>query len=160
MAARAKDPLRNFKFRVEVPGFGRAGFSSVDGLTYEHEQIMYREGGDPSTQRKMPGMTKFENLILERGKADDVDFLSWMEEIYDANTGNGTGFGAVEDTFRRTITVTLLDMNGNPQKQWQAFFAWPAKYEHETLDGREGNDVLIERLEICHEGLKEIKVGT
>jgi len=154
--ARTKDPNRNFNYEVEIPGFSRFGFSSIDGLNAEHEVIEYREGNNPSTNQKLPGKTIYTDLTLERGKTDSVDFVNWFEEIFDANEGKGLGFSAQGDTFRRTITIRLLDQSRNAVRQWRVFNAWPSKNEHEALDAREGNDVLIERLVICHEGCKEI----
>ena len=167
--ARTRDPLRNYKFLVTIDGFaGQFGFKSVSGLSRSTEVIEYREGGDPATMRKIPGQTEFENIVLERGKyfgntaSGAADFLTWTEQIYDHDLGflqdpndadndvpNNSGNG-----FRRTVTIELVDKAGTSQKQWRAFFAWPCVYEHEDLEA-DGNDVLIERLELCHEGLKE-----
>lgn len=48
-----RDPLRNFKFRVEFVGnesvsapFASMGFMSVSGLGIQTDMIPYREGGD------------------------------------------------------------------------------------------------------------------
>ena len=162
--ARQRDPLRNFKFTVSISGFGsRVGFQSIDGLSRTTEVIEYREGGDRETMRKIPGQTTFENLVLERGKYPERsqggdEFLDWANEIYnpatvplnppndDPNRRSG---------FRREITITLQDKAGLAIRQWVAEDCWPCGFEHETLDAA-GNEILIERLEVCHEGLTEV----
>jgi len=53
------DPYKNFKFRVKWDGRYVAGVSKVSGLRRTTEVIHHREGGDPSTTRKSPGLTEF-----------------------------------------------------------------------------------------------------
>lgn len=55
----ATDPLRNFRFQVQIQhpgikGFARMGFMSVSGLNVTTEVIPYREGGMNTTTQKMP----------------------------------------------------------------------------------------------------------
>src|SRR5437763_5100976 len=50
------DPYKNFKFRVKWDGKYVAGISKVNGLQRTTEVIHHREGGDPSTSRKSPGL--------------------------------------------------------------------------------------------------------
>ncbi len=49
------DPYKNFKFRVKWDGRYVAGVSKVSALKRCTEVIEHREGGDPSSSRKMPG---------------------------------------------------------------------------------------------------------
>lgn len=57
----ATDPLRNFKFNVNIMhphirGFATMGFMTVSGLNITTEVIPYREGGMNTTTQKMPGL--------------------------------------------------------------------------------------------------------
>lgn len=162
MATR-KDPYRNYKFIVDIePAFGRAGFSNVEGLTKETEVIEYREGGDPSTMRKIPGQTSYENIVLQRGMSDDGDFQAWYNQIFkrrggsvplaDNNDLSADVLQPPNDEFRRNVTISLIDKAGVIRKVWRIFDAWPCKLEHDTLDARDTGDVFIETLELCHEG--------
>jgi len=47
------DPYKNFKFRVKWDGKHVAGISKVSALKRATEVIEHREGGDPSTSRKL-----------------------------------------------------------------------------------------------------------
>ena len=49
------DPYRNFRFLVEIDGIVQAGFSECSGFGSDVEVVEYREGGEPSTVRKLPG---------------------------------------------------------------------------------------------------------
>ena len=60
------DPYKNFKFRVKWDGRYVAGVSKIGGLKRTTEVVKYRDGGDPSSSRKMPGRTEFEAITLER----------------------------------------------------------------------------------------------
>jgi phage tail-like protein len=61
------DPYKSFKFRVKWDGRYVAGVSKVSGLRRTTQVIRHREGGDPSTSRKSPGLTEFAPITLERG---------------------------------------------------------------------------------------------
>src|SRR5262252_11247081 len=70
------DPLRNFRFLVTITSpnstavpttIGRMGFMAVSGLAVNNEVIPYREGGNNTTTRKMPGQSDFGPLTLTRG---------------------------------------------------------------------------------------------
>src|SRR5215472_16754045 len=67
------DPYKNFKFRIKWDGRYVAGVSKVSGLRRTTEVIHHREGGDPSTSRKSPGVTEFEPITLERGVTHDLN---------------------------------------------------------------------------------------
>ncbi|MDH3433465.1 MAG: phage tail protein [Gammaproteobacteria bacterium] len=69
------DPYRNFKFRVRLDGRTVAGFSAITESGPGAEMDVYRAGVESTTLRKLPGMTKFAAITLERGvtHAPDLD---------------------------------------------------------------------------------------
>ena len=151
--ARTRDPLRNFAYRVTIDQFDAAlGFSSVDGLNQTVEVVEYREGGDPFTARKMPGQASYDNIVLERGKYTGVgadEFMLWAQQVMNINEPNQNN-----DGFRRDVTITIIDRAGAIVRTYVAKDGWVCDYQHETLSG-DGNEVWIQRMEICHEGLIE-----
>lgn len=169
-----KDPIRNFKFKLVFPsaqtgGQARAGFSSIDGLNEETEVVSYREGDEPATARKLPGQTSFDNLVCQRGRTTDEELINWRRLIVDV-TNHGQGMsaegrasGSSLDFVRREITVLLGDYHGeggvNGAWAWTARAAWPCALRNSELSGS-GNDVNIETVEFCHEGLDVFKRGT
>ncbi len=68
------DPYKNFKFRLKLDGKYVAGVSKVSGLKRTTEVVEHREGGDPSSSRKSPGLTEFAPIVLERGLIQDHAF--------------------------------------------------------------------------------------
>lgn len=150
--SRPADPYRNYKFRVFIDGAVIGGFKTVSGLNVEHDVIEYREGGDPTTPRQIPGQTKYEPISLERGKADDNYFNDWSKQIYDHNRGF---IQPPDNDFRRTLTVTLYSKSGVPVKSWRIFHCWVKRIEHSDLEATD-SELLYERVEIAHEGIVEL----
>ena len=73
-------PMPSYHFMVEWGG-SRTGFKEVSGLNIIHEVVEYREGGSPvDSSIKMPGRTRYDNIILKRGIVKgDNDFFEWIE---------------------------------------------------------------------------------
>jgi len=147
--ARASDPLRGFKFQVVSTKLGNLGFQKVSGLAIGNDMVEYREGTDVNTVRKLPGLATFDNVTFERGIGSASAVRDWMKEIVDI--GNEINLPA-DDEFRDQITIILTDHRGNGIHTYQLREAWPVNLGIGDMDA-ESSDVIIETLEICHEGL-------
>jgi phage tail-like protein len=135
------DPYKNFNFLVEIDGISIAAFCEVSGLVSETEVIEYRNGSDKtSTVRKLPGLTKYANIVLKRGITQDNQLWNWRKAIEQ---------GTID---RRAGAIVLLDDERNPVKRWRFTEGWIAKFDGPDLNAK-GNDVAIETVEIAHEGL-------
>jgi phage tail-like protein len=135
------DPYLNFNFLVEIDGITRAAFHEVTGFDSTIDSIEHREGGDNTTPRKLPGMTKHSNIVLKWGLSDDVDLYQWHL---------ATVRGTVQ---RKNGSIVLLDRQGQEKCRWNFVGAWPAKWDGPDFNA-EGNDVAIETLELAHEGVE------
>ncbi len=133
-------PVVNFHFSVDWGGT-RIGFSEVSGLNAELEVLEYREGSNPEyTTQKLPGLRKFSNITLKRGAyKGDYELFAWF------NTG-----GIIVE--RRDIVISLLNEQHEPIIVWKVKNAWPVSVKYAELNAVKG-EVLIESLEIAHEGL-------
>lgn len=146
------DPLKAFRFIVEVEGFARAGFMEANGLEIQTESIEYREGGDNATVRKSPGLTSFAPIVLRRGqfvassKGGDDDFVEWAQEVFD------TAAFAVPNDFRRTIDIVQFHRNGDEARRWRVFECWPGRFKPGADLNATANEDSIEELEIQNEG--------
>lgn len=147
MAVQRDDPYSALNFQVVVSGVfddGRAvqgSFAEVSGLDVEITPIEYRNGSEDMTVRKLPGLKKFSNITLKRGVMGDVAFWNWIKSVLDGHVLRADG------------TITLLDEGRQPVLCWKFRRAWPCKWTGPTLNAK-GNEVAIETLEICHEGLE------
>ncbi len=135
------DPYKAFNFLVEIEGITRAGFSEASGLESETAVIEYRLGGEPRTVRKLPGLTKYGNLVLRRGVTKDAELWNWRKTVVDGKA------------VRRNGSVTLLDDDGTEVARWNFFNGWICKWEGPALNAK-ANEVAIETIEIAHEGLE------
>lgn len=135
------DPYSGFNFLVEIEGITRAAFQEVSGLDATIEVTEYREGGELTNVRKLPGLTTYSNVVLKRGVTDDRDLYDWHR----AAVGG--------DVQRQTGSVVLLDRRGEEVARWNFREAWPTKWEGPALNAT-ANEVAIETLELAHEGIE------
>jgi phage tail-like protein len=135
------DPYPSFSFLVELDGIASAAFTSVTGLESETSVIEYRTGAEPTRVRKLPGLTKYPNIVLKRGLTRDRELWTWRKAIVDGKPD------------RRSGSIVLLDETGQEVVRWNFVRGWPAKWEGPALNAR-ANEIAIETLEIAHEGLE------
>ena len=135
------DPLGASNFLVEIDGVMKGGFSEVSGMDAEIEPIEYRTGEEDITVRKIPGLKKFSNITLKRGLTTDHSLWDWMKKGLDGKV------------MRTAMSITLLDETRQPVLRWNVREAWPCKWEGPELSAK-GNEISIETLEICHEGIE------
>jgi phage tail-like protein len=135
------DPFKGFNFLVEIDGITVAAFSEVSGLASETEVIEYRTGSDKlNTVRKLPGLTRYANIVLKRGITQDRQLWNWRRAIEQGTAD------------RRNGSIALLDDARNPVVRWHFVNGWVTKYDGPDLNAK-ANDVAIETIEIAHEGL-------
>jgi phage tail-like protein len=156
----ATDPLRNFKFNVNImhphiKGFATLGFMTVSGLNITTEVIPYREGGMNTTTQKMPGQSDFAPITLSQGVAvGSGPMWQWMLELFKVQQGTGTG--APGQDFRATVDIMVLDHPVTtsivPVKAiYRVYNAWPTSIAFSDLDAG-ANAVLMQQLSLAHEG--------
>jgi phage tail-like protein len=134
------DPYKNFNFLVEIDGIARAAFSEVSGLESETTVIEYRSGSEFGT-RKLPGLTKYANIVLKRGITQDADLWNWRQSVIEGNVQ------------RRNGAIILLDDQRTEVIRWNFREGWPCKWQGPALNAK-NQEVAIELLEIAHEGLE------
>lgn len=150
------DPYKAFKFEVTISGnmvFAKAGFQKVSGLKMSTEVTEYREGGDNNTLSKIPGLTKFDPITLERGMSEDTDMWDWAMKLFDLD---GDSKLPEAPNYRANMEISLKDRNGNIVRKWQVPNCWVSKYETGDFDAM-SNNIMIEKIEIVHEGFRKIK---
>lgn len=150
-------PIPKFFFSVARLGaeFNNAediGFTEVSGLDYSVDIIEYRAGNDPNFSKiKMPGMRKFSNVTLKKGiiqgfKDANSDFYSWIA------SGQSDGTVRKRTDYRKSITITLKDEEGNEVVAWNLINAFPIKVTFTDLKA-DANEAAVETLELAIEDL-------
>lgn len=136
-----KDPYKNYRFLVEIDGIVQAGFAECSGFGSEVQVVEYREGGDPTTARKLPGMAKYPDITLKWGLTDSRELYDWHLTAVN---------GQLE---RKNGSVVVLDDTGQEQARWNFFSAWPSKYTGPSFNAK-GNDIAIDSLTVCCERMQ------
>jgi len=147
MAVYRDDPSSAFNFEVTINGVSddgravRGSFAEVSGLEVEITPIEYRNGSEDITVRKMPGLKKFTNITCKRGVVGDLALWNWIKAVLEGRLQRTDG------------TIVLLDESRQEVMRWNFRRAWPCKWTGPTLNAKT-NEIAIETLEICHEGLE------
>ena len=141
-----QDPLRNFRFRLEIDGIQAAGFSEVAIGPTTTEAIDYREGTDPPQVRKLSGLTKYGTVTLKRGVTTSLDLFRWHQEIASGQLA----------TNRKKVVIVVQDEAGSDVARYVVSDAWPIKYDPGDLNAK-GNEVFIETLELVNEGVERVQ---
>ena len=131
----------NFNFLVEIEDLGGdatsvvGGFSQVGGLSSESEIVEHWVGTSPFATR-LPGKTRFGNVVLRKGCTTSRELYDWRRRIEQG------------DDDRRSGSIVLLDGRLREKARWNFFEAWPARYEAPEFDASD-NAISIETLELC-----------
>ncbi len=144
------DPYKNFKFRLKWDGKYVAGVSKMSGLKRTTEVVIHREGGDPSTSRKAPGLTQFEPIVLERGLTHDTSFEAWANKVWQFGAGAGTEAGLKD--FRKDIVIEFYNEAGQLALAYQVFRCWVSEYQALPNLDSNANSVAIEHIVLQNEG--------
>jgi phage tail-like protein len=146
------DPYKNFKFRVKfLPNSSYvAGVSNVTGLKRTTAVVEHREGGDPSTPHKSPGLTKFDALTLKRGVTHDSDFEVWTSKVWNF-AGAPPSESSLAD-FRKDIIIDLFNEAGQKVKSYHVYRCWVSEYQPMSDLDANANAVLFEQIKIENEG--------
>jgi phage tail-like protein len=140
------DPLRNFRFRLEIDGIQQAGFSEVAIAETTTDAVDYREGNEPAHVHKLPGLNKFGNITLKYGfTTDSMQLYAWHKAIVDGQIA----------TNRKKVVIVAQEVDGSDKARFVVSEAWPLKYDPSDLNAK-GNEVFIETLELCNEGIERV----
>jgi len=136
-----QDPLRGFRYLIEIDGITSGAFLRVKGLSREVRVESYREGGVNDYEHKLLTQVTYPVVVLERGLALE-DLWKWALAAADG------------DVTRRTVRVRLQDEENNRAWGWQIEHALPVKWSSSDLDAS-SSQVLMETLELAHHGLRK-----
>jgi phage tail-like protein len=116
------DPYKAFMFRVKWDGKYVAGLSKMSALRRSTDPVTHREGGDPSHERKSPGVTKYDAVTLERGKTHDPEFEAWANLIHSLDSP------ITLKSFRKDIVVDVFNEANQKVLSYNLFRCWVSEY--------------------------------
>jgi phage tail-like protein len=141
------DPYAGYSFLMTVNGVSDDGsatagsFSEISGIEVEITPIEYRNGSEPNTVRKMPGLVKYTNLTCKRGITGDLNFWNWILAGINGQVQRADG------------SIVLRDESQAEVMRWNFRRAWPCKFTGPGLNAA-NNEIAIDTMEICHEGIE------
>jgi phage tail-like protein len=142
------DPYRNFKFRVKIDNRYVAGLNRCSALRRTTEVVTWREGGDPSLSRQLPGMTTYEPVTLEAGVTHDPTFEEFANLVHNFE---GDAASSLKN-FRKDIIIDVYNEAGVKVISYQLSRCWVSEYQALPDLDAGGNAVAIQQLKIAHEG--------
>jgi phage tail-like protein len=135
------DPLRGFRFLVEIDGIAVAGFTRIKAIAREIKHEVYREGGVNDYEHKLFTNVSYPAVVLEHGLALDK-LWNWALAVSEG------------DIERKTLTIRLQDESGADRWTWHLDWAYPVKWSISDLDA--GNSqVTMESVEFAHQGMRK-----
>ena len=144
------DPYKNFKFRIKWDGRFVAGVTKIGALKRTTEPITHRVGGDPSTERKSPGQTKYEAITLERGVTHDLEFENWANKVWSFGAGLGSEVSLKD--FRKDIIIEVYNEAGQLALAYKVFRCWVSEFQAIPELDASANAITIQTLKLENEG--------
>lgn len=142
------DPYRNFKFRIRWDNEYVAGLNKCSPLRRTTESLDWRDGGDPSHSRKLPGKTSYDAITLEQGVTHDTRFEEWANLV-----NNYAGDAAMSlKNFRKNVTIEVYNLQGKVVMAYNVYRCWVSEYQALPELDAGGNAVMIRTIKLENEG--------
>lgn len=124
-----------------------AAFQEASGLNVEMGIEEVTSGGENRFKYRLPGVNKFNNLVLKRGLIPKGSALSkWVNETI--------GSGLAITIKPQDITLSLLDAKGSTLISWDFIQAYPAKMNVSEFKSME-NAYAVETIEFVYQYFKK-----
>jgi phage tail-like protein len=144
-------PFTGFHFLVvfeifpQVPNDFR--FQEVTGLTVDVNLDTYNEGGENRFVHRLPGRTKYGDLVLKRGMTLVSGVTAWVVDAIENFNYQPTN-----------MLISLLNEDHLPVSSWYITNAIPIKYDITGLNA-EQNQIVIESLTLRYEYYKTLNLS-
>ena len=135
-----------YYFTLNLGGSEAAGyFKECSGLTSECTVVEHTaaDANGKSLIQKFPGQEKWSNITLKRGFDTKKELWEWRKAVVDGQVAAN----------RKDGTISVVDWEGNPVMTFKFIRAWPCRYSSPGLHSG-GNEILVEELELAHEGFE------
>jgi phage tail-like protein len=141
------DPYKTHMFRVKWDGVYVAGLSKMSALKRSTAPVTHRVGGDPSHDRKSPGLTTYDAVTLERGVTHDVAFEAWANKV---SSLAQPGISLAD--FRKDLIVDVFNEANQNVISYHLFRCWVSEYQ--ALPGLDASTsaVAIQTIKLEMEG--------
>jgi phage tail-like protein len=141
------DPYRAYNFKLLIANVTSGHFTEVGGLGVKVERISYREAGNNSVVRAIPGRVTYPPVTLRYGLTSSAELWEWLMTAVNGQVN------------RRNVSIVMLDAAGATETlRWNLLSAWPQEWHGAPLDAM-SHELAIETLVLAHEGLERESGG-
>jgi phage tail-like protein len=141
------DPYRAYNFKLLINSVTSGHFTEVSGLGVQVERISYREAGNNSIVRAIPGRITYPSVTLRYGLTSSAELWDWLMTAVNGEVN------------RRNASIVMLDSAGSTEVlRWNLLNAWPQEWLGAPLDAM-SRELAIETLVLAHEGLERESGG-
>jgi phage tail-like protein len=141
------DPYRAYNFKLLINSVTSGHFTEVSGLGVQVERISYREAGNNSIVRAIPGRVTYPPVVLRYGLTSSAELWDWLMTAVKGEVN------------RRNASIVMLDAAGSTEVlRWNLLNAWPQEWLGAPLDAM-SRELAIETLVLAHEGLERETSG-
>ena len=137
------DPEGNYVFALEIDGIEVAQFLECSGLKNTTEIYELQEGGMNDRVHKLPGQSRWDNIVLRYGVTSDVSLMEWRGEILTDDFDQGS---------RRKGSIVVKNNQMEVVRRYNFLDAWPVSWEGPSLSAS-GAELAIESVELAHHGI-------
>ena len=162
---RPDDPFPAFTFRLSLGHIEVAGFSECTGLELETKIFEYKEGGVNTHSLRFPERAEVRNVVLKRGLTRSDDLYDWCLDVAQgtfqhdnqrpSRQSGATDAGSTQHDSDRSVSISLLDTEGEVVKEWALKRAFPVKWTGPELKATD-SAMAFESIELAHEGLERV----
>lgn len=136
------DPYRAYNFKLLINNVTEGHFTEVTGLGVKVDRISYREAGNNSVVRAIPGRVTYSAVTLRYGLTMSSELWEWLITAVEGRVS------------RRNVSIVMLEPTGATEvMRWNLINAWPEEWYGAPLDAM-SRDLAIETLVLAHEGLQ------
>jgi phage tail-like protein len=158
--ATKRDPYRNYNFRILMDGSPVAACKKMSKLAGTIDVVKFRAGDSQYAVTELsPGRINYEPVTLEAGLTQDKTFQTWATALMVNELSIGAR--AVEPYFRKEIQLQVFDIDHvTVVRQYLLHNAWCSRYTAMSDLIADANDVIIESIQIEHEGFDRIDTAS
>jgi phage tail-like protein len=144
-------PFTGFHFLVVFEIFPQAPndfrFQEVTGLTVDVTLDTYNEGGENRFVHRLPGRTRYSDLVLKRGMMLVSGVTAWVVDAIENFNYQPTN-----------MLISLLNEDHLPVSSWYITNAIPIKYDVTGFNA-EQNQIVVESLTLRYEYYKTLNLS-
>lgn len=154
--------------RNNIAILSRSGFSQVTLPKANVSTMTYRENIDNQRFVKVPGLVKYDPIVLSRGVTENRNLYDWYRLVNEelalltvaGELSKDAQFTPTQSgNFRRDVIIEVLDRSGESIKGWYLFNAYPASFAPGADLNAASDEKLVEQLGLEYEFFLELEGG-